>query len=391
MGRQRTQQPRRFVTIWCLISSAVLSVVLATCIAFASVSYSLRVSLLSSDPSASVMPEGPIRAVEITRAVHRNAFLVRGVNHKVSCAFSFENLTDALVQLCHPEGITSADRRQLQDRVKNRVRPDINDQWYSVHTLRAGMLSLDVQAAMSGNAWAYMDTQTAEKMENDGHVVTAVANEIQRERRSRAFFVPVRAPPVAAQPAHAPSGPSGRGGPAAQAAGRPREEADEADEEQDDSNDENCEVSHDDDPRATIKELTRKLRNAVSRKCYWKNKAKKLQEQGRKEQEEKNAHSYTRVTKKGKLKPKYSRLSMRGGYKAALKRGCGHGSSIAVILSIGLKITDHALWPWEKLLAANLLSQAQAFFKRQYQRIEAFLDKEIRRQPEVSGEGLPIQ
>jgi hypothetical protein len=52
-----------------------------------------------------------------------------------------------------------------------------------------------------------------------------------------------------------------------------------------------------------------------------------------------------------------------GGYKLALRRNLGHAAALSVVLCLDAPIGGKPVYRWEKLLAANIMSEAKLFYE----------------------------
>jgi len=291
----------------------------------------------------------------ITEAARQNAVLGL-VQGKAVCLFTAEKLVDALMHLQNTCADTEADARESRRRVADLIDRLAPDQM-SFHTLfnfRKAMVDLGWDPALAGNSWLYLDKRLSETFQMDGHMPIPIlrASGASKAKRTKRTHVQHFQPPRPPEPPHCPELPQPAEPPPPPPPPPPRSGRIQ---------------------RRTLVQAQHSLRNALRMKNYWKRKAKKLEAEKMESKQEAERKAYHKKSRK--KESLFSKLSLRGGYRLALKRGLGHASAASLLLSIDdANVTDHALWPWERLLGANLMCQSRSWFRKHYERVVGFLE-----------------
>ncbi len=230
--------------------------------------------------------------------------------------------------------------------------------------IHQAMRRVGINCDMAGNAWTYADRRVSEQFQMDGHLPVPT----RPQRRVRGFFAAPRRG-ADAEAAHA--------APDVEMADQPAaaDAVDAADAEEDEALADDVldgadGGNNEDGLDGIITRLKQLLKKTYRMKNYWHRqtvKARQERDQLQKDKREASFEKQTRGSKKADRK--YGQYSLKGGYRLAVKRGVGHASALSVLLSLGLSKSDHSVWPWERLLGANLVSQAKSWFSGHYDSI----------------------
>ena len=337
-----------------------------------------------------------IAAAEITLAVRQHSVLgchkrnARGDTRTI--VFSKEKLVDMLMHLRGTEDIESSRqvRRDIGDKV-DLVKPDFGGGYHSVYNLRACMAMVLLDPAIRGSGWHYLEQRVAEQLEMDGIMAIPIEPIPEPPVNPVSPVSAVRAAPTPTHPTNvtnrfarggrggdrrggrggageARSEPSERAGRGGHRAGLEEGEVESADDSEDDEDADDA-----DEEESLVAKLRRLLHKARRMKNYYRNKSNALQSEKKAQGLQKAQDSYTKTPRNNNAV--YSKMTVAGGYKMAIKRGSGHASTAATLLHLEVAVTDQACWQWERLLSANLVCQMRSWFTRQYDKVRDFLSR----------------
>ena len=103
----------------------------------------------------------------------------------------------------------------------------------------------------------------------------------------------------------------------------------------------------------------------------WKDRCVASRQNAKRKQSEIDGKLFTKPLKRHKRKKRVRWcLSVRGGYRLAIKRNLGHCNTATLMKIVETNVSKWALNNWERLLAANIVVQSRQWYEDQYVMLE---------------------